>query len=160
MAEINWTKGCWVTTIYLVNNENKVLLSWNKNMQTWIPVGGHIDSGENPEEAIIREVKEETGFEFEFLQNSNIENNGATKLLNPQRVQIDNVPHHNFHINFVFFGKCIKFHDRTGTDENEELRWFSEEEILSMKNKMLGNVWKSSVEAINSFKQKSPRLLK
>jgi 8-oxo-dGTP pyrophosphatase MutT (NUDIX family) len=68
MSRINWKDKCWVTTIFLINNEGKVLLTWNKNLQTWIPVGGHIDEGETPEEAIIREVNEETGFEFEFHQ--------------------------------------------------------------------------------------------
>ena len=61
MAEINWKDKCWVTTIYLVN-ENKVLLTFNKRLQTWIPIGGHIEPGETPEEAIKREVKEESAF--------------------------------------------------------------------------------------------------
>ena len=67
MAEINWKNKCWVTTIYLVRQDGSVLLTWNKNLQTWIPVGGHIEPGETPEEATTREVAEETGFEFEFL---------------------------------------------------------------------------------------------
>lgn len=156
MAEINWKNGCWVTTIYLVNRENRVLLTWNKNMQTWIPVGGHVDPGENPEEAISREVAEETGFEFEFLQKPFFESNGNVKVLKPERIQIEKVHHHNFHINFIFFGKCTKFYDKAETDENEKLKWFSEEEILSMKDKMLENVWKSSIDAINKVKQKDP----
>lgn len=96
MSEINWKNGCWVTTIFLVNDQLEVLLTWNKNLQKWIPVGGHIDPGETPEEAVIREVIEETGFDFDFIPVSKIEQNGQIKILNPLRVQIEKVPHHDF----------------------------------------------------------------
>jgi len=57
MGDINWKDKCWVTTIFLVRDDKKVLLTWNKNLQTWIPVGGHIDHGETPEQALKREVR-------------------------------------------------------------------------------------------------------
>lgn len=153
MSEINWKNKCWVTTIYLVNKDNKVLLTWNKNLQAWIPVGGHIEPGETPEEAVMREVQEETGFKFDFLDKPHYESNNKVKVINPNRVQIEDVPHHNKHINFVFFGKCSFYQeDRKETDENEKLRWFSEEDI-KMEVTMLENVRNSALEAISSVKQ-------
>ena len=150
MSEINWKDKCWVTTIYLVKNDNKVLLTWNKNLQTWIPVGGHIEQGETPEEAIIREVKEETGFSFDFHINSHEENNGDVRVLKPHRFQIEKVPHHGSHMNFVFIGKVKEYNkERTETDEKEKLRWFSKEELL--KENMFESVKKNSIEAINYF---------
>ncbi|QQG39205.1 MAG: NUDIX domain-containing protein [Candidatus Woesearchaeota archaeon] len=150
MGEINWKDKCWVTTIYLINKENKVLLTWNKNLSTWIPVGGHLNPGETPEEAISREVEEETGFKFEFLIPTNKE--GRVRVLKPSRIQIEEVPHHNHHMNIVFIGKCTSYSNKAETDENEKLRWFSERELLDIKNKMLENVWKSSLEAIKLVK--------
>lgn len=150
MGDVNWKNKCWVTTIYLVNSENKVLLTWNKNLQTWIPVGGHIEPGETPEEAIIREVSEETGFIFEFHIPAQFETEGKVKVLNPRRFQIEEVPHHNLHMNIIFFGKVNEFNpNRSATDENEKLRWFSREEIL--KESMIENVKNSSLEAIEYF---------
>ena len=58
MSKINWKDKCWVTTVYLVNRDKRVLLNWNKVLQTWIPVGGHINIGETPQEAVRREVEE------------------------------------------------------------------------------------------------------
>lgn len=151
MAEINWKDKCWVATIFLVRNDLKVLLTWNKNLQAWIPVGGHIEQGETPEEAIKREVEEETGFKFSFMNNPHFENQGRVKVIKPYRIQIEEVPHHNHHINFVFFGKCLSFEEtKRETDENEKLKWFSKED-LSNEIGMLDNVKQTSLEAIESF---------
>ena len=152
MSKINWKNKCWVTTVFLVNNERKVLLTWNKNLQTWIPVGGHIDEGETPEEAIKREVKEETGFEFDFNENFYMESSNKVKVIKPYKFQIEEVPHHGHHMNFIFFGKCEVYDkNKAETDEQEKLRWFSKEEILA-ETTMLDGVRKTALEAIASIK--------
>jgi len=145
VSKINWGNKCWVTTIFLVNEEKKVLLNWNKVLQTWIPVGGHIDKGETPQEAIRREVEEETGFDFDLY--GDFKREGDVQLIKLYRFQMEKVPHHNTHMNFVFFGKCLK-HDRAvfQTDEKEKLRWFSREEVLN--EKMLESVKSSALKAL------------
>ena len=40
--------------------EGKLVLVYAKEKGTWTPAGGGVESGENVEEAVIREVKEET----------------------------------------------------------------------------------------------------
>ncbi|MEK6936575.1 MAG: NUDIX domain-containing protein [Nanoarchaeota archaeon] len=147
MGDINWKDRCWVTTIFLVKDE-KVLLTWNKNLQTWIPVGGHIEPGESPEEAITREVKEEVGCEFSFYPDHKYK--GDVKILNPSKVQIDNVPHHNKHINLVFFGKISEWKNAEKTDEDELLKWFSKEDLI--KEKMLESVKESALEALKNVR--------
>lgn len=150
MAEINWKNKCWVTTIYLVRQDGSVLLTWNKNLQTQIPVGGHIEPGETPEEATTREVAEETGFEFEFLNAPTTADSGRLKILKPQHIQIESVPHHGHHMNFVFVGKCLKWTDKSETDEQEQLRWFSRQELEGMRGKMLDSVLDNSLSAIGA----------
>ncbi|MBU0907669.1 MAG: NUDIX domain-containing protein [Nanoarchaeota archaeon] len=152
MGDINWKDKCWVTTIYLVNSERKVLLTWNKVLQTWIPVGGHIDVGETPEEAVVREVAEETGFDFEFVSPHEKGDYGNVKLMKNHLVQIEDVPHHNKHMNFIFYGRCLSYDEKAETDENEKLRWFSGEELVKEKESFLPNVWDKAVEAIQKVK--------
>lgn len=43
---------------YIVNN-GKVALVNHLQLKRWMPVGGHIELNEDPEEALFREIKEE-----------------------------------------------------------------------------------------------------
>ncbi|MFH2019650.1 MAG: NUDIX domain-containing protein [bacterium] len=43
---------------------NKAYLGWHIKADDWIPPGGHIEPGETPVEAVIREMKEELGVEI------------------------------------------------------------------------------------------------
>jgi len=149
MGEINWKDKCWVATLYMVRDDGKVLLSWNKQMQTWIPIGGHMEAGETPEDAVKREVLEETGFDFEFLHKSKFENNSEVEIVKFERLQLEKVPHHNMHMNFVFFGKCTRYQEKGETDEKEKLRWFSRDELINEKNEILESVFEMSIKAID-----------
>ena len=55
--------------IYLEKNNQYLMLYRNKkkkdiNKNKYIGVGGHVEKGETPDEAIVREVKEETGLDL------------------------------------------------------------------------------------------------
>ena len=46
----------------IVRRGGTVLLAWDEEDQRWYFPGGGIEAGESPEEALAREVTEETGF--------------------------------------------------------------------------------------------------
>ena len=50
----------FVATGFVVDGDRTLLL-FHRKLQMWLPPGGHIDEGETPDAAVIREVKEETG---------------------------------------------------------------------------------------------------
>ena len=50
-----------ITASGLVINDDKVLLIFHPYIKRWLQPGGHIDEGETPINAAIREVYEETG---------------------------------------------------------------------------------------------------
>lgn len=50
-----------VTGSAMVTGPDGVLLHKHKRLRRWLPPGGHIDAGEAPWDAAVREVAEETG---------------------------------------------------------------------------------------------------
>ncbi len=43
------------------------LLHWHRKVGLWLPPGGHIEANEDPTEAALREVLEETGMQVEIV---------------------------------------------------------------------------------------------
>ena len=55
----------FISTVYVVEDD-KVLLTWNKKVKNWVPVGGHIEPNELPCDSVIREAKEESGLDVKL----------------------------------------------------------------------------------------------
>ena len=55
------------TATGFVINGDATLLHWHHRVQAWLPPGGHIEPDEDPVQAVLREVKEETGFDVKII---------------------------------------------------------------------------------------------
>lgn len=53
-------------TGFLVH-QGRVLLHWHRRNQLWLPMGGHIEPDEDPIQAVLREVAEESGVRAALL---------------------------------------------------------------------------------------------
>ncbi|MDD5182415.1 MAG: NUDIX domain-containing protein [Candidatus Nanoarchaeia archaeon] len=116
----------FVSTIFIVK-DRKVLLIKHKKLGLWLPVGGHIEPNETPEEAAVREAKEESGLDIKLEP----ETFHKLKILKPHHVEIHPISKEHEHITFVYFtkpmgGKLIK-----NERECDDIRWFSKEELDS-----------------------------
>jgi 8-oxo-dGTP pyrophosphatase MutT (NUDIX family) len=56
----------FTVTGFVVENDG-VLLHWHRKLGLWLPPGGHIDADEDPVQAVLREVREETGITGEIV---------------------------------------------------------------------------------------------
>src|SRR5256886_11095557 len=54
------------TTLFR-SHKGKVLLIHHRKLDKWLPLGGHIELDEDPEQAALREAKEESGFDIELM---------------------------------------------------------------------------------------------
>ena len=55
------------TVTGFVVDGDRTMLHWHKKLQIWLPPGGHIDANEDPIQAVLREVREETGIVAEIV---------------------------------------------------------------------------------------------
>lgn len=118
----------FVVTPFIVF-DNKVLLVNHPRYNKWIPMGGHIELNEDPDEALFREVEEETGLEVEILSSKpDISSPGTKFLYTPNYVDVHeaNSPHQ--HIAFIYFARA-KSDKFKKSDEHEAIKWFTLEEL-------------------------------
>jgi 8-oxo-dGTP diphosphatase len=52
-----------LVSYFAVVDGARMLLVDHKNAGLWLPPGGHVESGEHPRETVVREIREELGFE-------------------------------------------------------------------------------------------------
>ena len=58
----------FTATGFVVHNDH-LALHWHPKVQAWLPPGGHIDENEDPVQAVLREIEEETGLRAEVVSN-------------------------------------------------------------------------------------------
>lgn len=126
------TKYDFVITVYIIYR-NKVLLVHHPRYDKWIPMGGHIELDEDPEEALFREIKEETGLRVKILSSKpSITSPGTKFILKPNFVDVHeaNPPHQ--HIALIYFAQA-ESNNAILSDEHNNIKWLSESELLDPK---------------------------
>jgi 8-oxo-dGTP pyrophosphatase MutT (NUDIX family) len=132
MAHIH-EKIDFTASIYIVFN-NKVLLHKHKKLGIWLPPGGHIELDEDPNQAAIREAREETGLDIELIGNPQAglpQMTGRQDLIPPKflnRHFFDKKTGEHEHVDLVYFGRA-KSADAKHEIEGGEIAWFSKEDI-------------------------------
>lgn len=124
MSEI--TRDFTVATFVL--HDGKVLLLWHRKLSMWLPPGGHIDPNELPDEAAVREVKEETGLDVVLLsQPSMPPMPGPLQLARPEGIQLEDISPGHQHIDLIYFARpadpaAVK---PVANDEVDQLGWYA-----------------------------------
>jgi len=133
--KIDFVVSAWI--VY----SGRVLLVFHKGQQTWLPIGGHIEPDEDPEEALYREVKEECGLDIEIIRekkNTGYPLESTTKLL-PMPVYMDIHPINKTHrhVALEYFAKAKSDAVKLAKGEHDEIRWFSESELNESRYNIL-----------------------
>ncbi|PKP58053.1 DNA mismatch repair protein MutT [Candidatus Atribacteria bacterium HGW-Atribacteria-1] len=67
MLNENKLEKHFTVSALIINKEGKILLINHRKLGIWLYPGGHIEQGETPDEAVVREVKEETGLNVKII---------------------------------------------------------------------------------------------
>ncbi len=111
-------------------SDDKVLLIHHRKLDNWIPVGGHIEKGEAPDDAVKREAMEETGLDVEILNKSDITVEGKTKknLATPFHVNIHSVGDHD-HCCLYYVCRARDPEKMKINKELKNAKWFSKDDL-------------------------------
>ncbi|MDP2630658.1 MAG: NUDIX domain-containing protein [Candidatus Uhrbacteria bacterium] len=138
----------FTATTYIVYR-TKVLLHMHKKLGFWIPVGGHIDRDEIPEDAAVREIKEESGLDVALYNpDERIDMNDARQLMRPMHILLEDINQFHQHIDFIYYALSDTDVLSPQDGETTNLKWFARDEIKALKD-VPGNVKALSLQAID-----------
>jgi ADP-ribose pyrophosphatase YjhB (NUDIX family) len=91
------------TVATFVYHRGRVLLLFHPKVGLWLPPGGHVEHGELPDDAAVREVLEETGVRCRLVGEQGVQVAYPRQLVRPYGVQVENIRPGVQHIDLVYF---------------------------------------------------------
>jgi 8-oxo-dGTP pyrophosphatase MutT (NUDIX family) len=157
MAHIH-EKIDFTVAIFVVHDE-KILLIHHRKLDKWLPLGGHIELDEDPEQAALREAKEESGLDMELLgERPPTTSPGTRALIVPRFLDIHRINETHEHIGLIYWarpkivarasrpsgsethGQDARATIKLATAEHHDIRWCSADELDKLEPPMSGAV--------------------
>lgn len=132
------TKNHFTATGIVFNSQKQILMIYHNKLQVWLPPGGHIEENEIPDDAVLREIYEETGIKAKILPNKQdleLSDDDCRELKRPFTVLLENIEgdwSHN-HIDLVYICTALNEDFTIQESEASDIGWFSVEQVLTLK---------------------------
>jgi 8-oxo-dGTP pyrophosphatase MutT (NUDIX family) len=136
MAHIH-EKIDFTVAIFIVHDD-AILLIHHRKLDKWLPLGGHIELDEDPEQAALREAKEESGLDVELLgERPPTTSPGTRALIAPRFLDIHRINETHEHIGLIYWARpkaaALPGHQMPqrsasskpvlATEEHHDIRW-------------------------------------
>ena len=119
-----------VTASALVVGPRGVVLHRHRVLGIWVQPGGHIDSGETPWEAAVRETEEETGLTVAHA-------GGVPKLVH---VDVHPGPREHTHLDLRYLLDGGDADPKPPPDESQDVAWFSWDDALAIAEPRMAGI--------------------
>ena len=130
----------FVVSAFIVR-KGKVLLVYHKKYREWLPIGGHIELNEDPDQALVREIREECGLKTRFLHRvPPIRHRNVKPLMTPAYIDNHKISSTHRHIAFVYFAEASSDQVRLCEREHREFRWFGPRELAQKRWKIIRSI--------------------
>lgn len=150
----------FTVAIFVVHN-GKVLLVHHRQLDKWLPLGGHIELQEDPEAAALREAKEESGLVVELVgERPPTTGPGTRALIAPRFLDIHRISDTHEHIGMIYWARPRIAEVVLAPAEHHEIRWCSAGELEVLLPPISAAVkWYSlkAIEEMASFGLAMPR---
>ena len=135
MAHIH-EKIDFTVAIFIVR-DGKVLVIHHKKLDRWLPLGGHIELDEDPEQAALRETKEESGLDVELIgERPPTTGPGTRALIRPRFLDIHRISETHEHIGMIYFARPKSGQTTLAPAEHHAIRWCDARELDELQPAM------------------------
>jgi 8-oxo-dGTP pyrophosphatase MutT (NUDIX family) len=105
----------------IVSGPRGTVLHMHRSLHLWLQPGGHLETGEPPWEAALRETAEETGLPVRH------------PVAGPFLVHLDAHPANaHFHLDLRYLLLCDDAEPAPAAGESQEVRWFGLDEAMAI----------------------------
>jgi 8-oxo-dGTP pyrophosphatase MutT (NUDIX family) len=118
------------TALLLNDSATHVLLVQRADNGRWFPPGGHVEAGEFPHAAVLREVREETGYEARFLCQPEYVGEAIGSAIfvpHPYALSVVDLTTHS-HYDFLYLCRPTQWVQKP----EGPTQWFSFEEVMHL----------------------------
>lgn len=119
-------------------DDDKVLLLKHEKLNTWLYPGGHVEENESPEEAVLREIREEADVEVEIISRTDF--HYYDKYVKSMKLPIAVLEEYidstsdeeeHYHIDFIYLCKLV---NKKSFINSKDIRWFGLQEVIELDN--------------------------
>lgn len=133
------------TVAIFVVHQQQILLVHHRRLGKWLPLGGHIELDEDPEQAAHREAREESGLDVVLVGDRPPTTEPGTRaLIAPRFLDIHRINPTHEHIGMIYFARPAAGSDAAGlqlaVEEHHGIRWVSREGLDELQPPLTGAV--------------------
>lgn len=140
------------TVAIFVVHHGKVLVIHHRKLNKWLPLGGHIELDEDPEQAALRETKEESGLDIELLgERPPTTSPGTRALIAPRFLDIHRISDTHEHIGMIYWARPTAGSARLAEEEHHDIRWCTAAELDTLTPPMTDAVKWYCLKAIEEI---------
>jgi 8-oxo-dGTP pyrophosphatase MutT (NUDIX family) len=125
------------TVAIFVVQDGMILLIHHRKLDKWLPLGGHVELDEDPEQAALREAREESGLEVELLgERPPTTEPGTRALIAPRFLDIHRITDTHEHIGMLYWARPKSGSTTLAVAEHHDIRWCSAAELDKLQPTM------------------------
>ncbi len=130
----------WVVSAFIVH-QDRTLLCYHKKYKEWLPVGGHVDLDEDPEEALFKEIREECGLKVKILADKPpIAHRGVKPVYTPSYVDVHHIKGAHKHIALIYFATAKSDRVKLLEREHKAYLWLTESQLDDPKLRLTRSI--------------------
>jgi 8-oxo-dGTP pyrophosphatase MutT (NUDIX family) len=125
------------TVAIFVVRDCRILLVHHRKLDKWLPLGGHVELDEDPEQAALREAREESGLEVELLgERPPTTEPGTRALIAPRFLDIHRITDTHEHIGMIYWARPRSGSTTLAVEEHHDIRWCSAADLDKLQPPM------------------------